>query len=255
MRRLVIRPGAIGDCIVSLPAIEHLEPSEIWAPAQNLPLVRHIAPAVALSLTGLDLLELDGQSDMAAQRLQRFDEIISWYGSAREEFRDVVTQLPFRFFPALPGNEGSEHSVDFYAKQVGLAPGAIPCLPWRAEKKGFVVIHPFSGSRKKNWPLEQFREAARSLPLPGEWCAGPEEVLDEARRFDDLGALGEWLATAALFIGNDSGISHLAAACGVPTVAVFTETNPAVWAPRGEKVTVLWRPAVSEVVQAATRLL
>ena len=47
------------------------------------------------------------------------------------------------------------------------------------------------------------------------------------------------LARCRAFVGNDSGVSHLAAALGVPTVALFGPTRPEHWAPRGERVRVL----------------
>jgi ADP-heptose:LPS heptosyltransferase len=74
------------------------------------------------------------------------------------------------------------------------------------------------------------------------WCAGPEEDLPGAVRIEDLYELGCWLRRARLYIGNDSGISHLAAAVGTPVVAMFGPTDPAVWAPRGEHVTVIRAP-------------
>lgn len=104
------------------------------------------------------------------------------------------------------------------------------------------MIHPFSGSPGKNWPLDSFRQVAALLEangLPVQWCAGPDEPLDNAVRFDDLGSLAAWLATADVFIGNDSGISHLAAACGAPVVAIFGPTDPRIWAPRGEHVQIM----------------
>ena len=58
-------------------------------------------------------------------------------------------------------------------------------------------------------------------------------------RFQNLDELACWLASARVYIGNDSGITHLAAAVGVPVVAVFGPTDPIVWAPRGERVRVV----------------
>jgi ADP-heptose:LPS heptosyltransferase len=48
--------------------------------------------------------------------------------------------------------------------------------------------------------------------------------------------LAGWLRSARVYIGNDSGITHLAAAAGAPVVAIFGPTDPAVWAPRGDRV-------------------
>lgn len=252
-RRLILRPGAIGDTIVSLPALESLrtESTEIWAPSANLPLLHHLGTTRSLVSTGIDALRLAPE---LLGRLSGFDDIVSWYGSARHDFREQVVGLPFRFFPALPGADPDLHAVDYYLRQVGAPLGGVPRLPMRAETAGFAVIHPFSGGKGKNWPLMRFQEVARRLPMPVRWCAGPEEVLDSAARFDDLGGLLRWLATAAVYLGNDSGISHLAAAVGVPVVAVFGPTNPAVWAPRGERVEIAgwdWQPEkVADLVTA-----
>jgi ADP-heptose:LPS heptosyltransferase len=255
VRRLVIRPGAIGDCIVSLPAIEALRPAEIWAPSANLPLLSHLAPTRSIATTGLDLLEIEGQDSRARRQLASFDEIVSWYGTARPEFRAAVEDLPFRFHAALPDVSG-RHAVDFYLRQVGAPLGATPHLPWRWRPRGFAAIHPFSGSPRKNWPLDHFRRLAASLPLRVEWCAGPVEPLEPARRFDSLDLLAGWLATASLYVGNDSGISHLAAACGVPVLAIFQgASDPAVWAPRGVRAVWLDRPSVEEAVRACNQLI
>ena len=106
---------------------------------------------------------------------------------------------------------------------------------------GFAVIHPFSGSAKKCWPLDRYRELARRLEvhMPVRWCAGPEETLPDAVRIDDLYELACWLATARVYIGNDSGITHLAAAVGTPVVALFGPTDPRIWAPRGDRVRIV----------------
>jgi ADP-heptose:LPS heptosyltransferase len=63
------------------------------------------------------------------------------------------------------------------------------------------------------------------------------------------------LSGAALYLGNDSGITHLAAACGVRTMAIFRASDPRVWAPRGTGVRVLVRPEATEVMEACRELL
>lgn len=132
------------------------------------------------------------------------------------------------------------HAADFFLQQAGGAGTAVPRIECGPEqRRDVIVIHPFSGSARKNWPLEKYREVATQLPLPVEWCAGPEEPLEGAVRIDNLGELARWLAGARLYIGNDSGITHLAAAVGTPVIAVFISTDPAVWAPRGPHVQVM----------------
>lgn len=237
MKTLLIRPGAIGDCIVSLPALEFLrtEYTEVWVRSVNQPLVRFADHVDSIAATGLDLVGIQ-TPQRTMERLAQFDRIISWYGTNHEEFRAAVRGLPFTFHPPLP-KDGALHAVDFYAAQVGAPPGLTPRIPvGEVARRETIVIHPFSGSPRKNWPLGRYRELAAALPYPVEWTAGPEEPLAEATRFDDLFELARWLAGARGYIGNDSGVSHLAAAVGVPVVALFRESNSAVWSPRPSHV-------------------
>ena len=140
------------------------------------------------------------------------------------------------------------HAVDFYLEQVrtlgpcesdGIPRIRCPRETEEVEAENFAVIHPFSGSARKNWPLENFGQLARRLgiAMPVYWCYGPNDPPgDEAVRIENLYELACWLAKASLFVGNDSGITHLAAAVGTPVLALFGPTDPAVWAPRGPDV-------------------
>jgi len=236
MRRLLIRPGAIGDCIMSLPALEAARAAytEVWAPRVVLPLIRFADRTRAIADTGLDLVGV--VENASVPPLETFDSIYSWYGTNRPEFRDAVRHLPFKFFPALP-------------------PGTldIPSIPLPyAPQADFAVIHPFASSPKKTWPLKNFRALAARLDPPVKWCAGPEEPLDDAVRIENLYDLGRWLATARVYIGNDSGIAHLAAAVGTPVIAIFLSTDPRIWAPRGPHVAVLRNPTVDEAWKSAS---
>jgi len=234
-KRLLIRPGAIGDVILSLPALEaaRADYTEVWAPRPMLPLIRFADRTRALADTTLDLLGVvDGAS---VPDLERFDSIYSWYGSNRPEFRAAVQHLPFTFFPALPPPaEGIPHI-------------AVPVAP----VENFAIIHPFASSVQKRWPLENFGEVAAQLGLPVAWCAGPEESLEKAVKMHDLYDLACWIAKARVYIGNDSGIAHLAAAVGAPVVAIFLASDPRVWAPRGLRVRILENPTAADVVAAA----
>lgn len=115
-----------------------------------------------------------------------------------------------------------------------------------------IVFAPGSGSRKKCWPAADFRsladQAARAGWLPV--CAlGPveRETFTETERagigrnmaiLDGLSVidLAACLSVARAYVGNDSGVSHLAAAAGARVVAVFGPTDPAVWRPLGRTV-------------------
>lgn len=115
----------------------------------------------------------------------------------------------------------------------------------------FAVVHPGSGGTAKLWPLESFLEIARRLAdsgIPGVFVTGEAEErpaiagrLKEAalphgwtwaRRPPLLGLAG-LLAEAPLYLGNDSGITHLAAACGARVTALFLEENTPAWEPYG----------------------
>lgn len=243
MRCLLIRPGGIGDSILSLPALECLKTgyTEVWVRADVAPLIRFADCVRSIASTGLDLLGLPEIEPPAGllERLRSFDSIVSWYGSNRDEFRARVVELglPFQFLAALPAPGERIHTADFFLKQAGCNGIAIPRIECpRAPQSDSSVIHPFSGSPRKNWPMDRFRELAKRLAFPVRWCAGPEEQLEGAVRIANLYELAGWLASARLYIGNDSGITHLAAAAGAPVIAIFGPTDPAVWAPRGNRV-------------------
>ena len=267
MRRLLVRPGAIGDCLTCFPAMEYLRTdyTEVWIPSALVSIVQFADRVRALPDTGLDLLgvvESDPPASLT-KMLASFDSIVSWYGSNRPEFREAALRLNgnWRFLSALPGAGDSIHAIDFFARQAGAPAGLAPHFRVsKAPARDAVIIHPFSGSRRKNWPLRQFEELARRLKLPVEWTAGPEDELAQARRFNDLRLLVEWIAGARLFIGNDSGITHLAAAAGVPTIALFSASDPRVWAPRGKNVALVHGVSmaaieVDDVLRAISRLL
>jgi len=96
--------------------------------------------------------------------------------------------------------------------------------------------------------LSYFQEIAQAFIERGvhvAWSTGPaEEGFDLPRGSVVLPTTGlveraRILASARLYIGNDSGITHLAAAVGCPTVAIFGPTDPTIWGPQGEKTTVV----------------
>ncbi len=267
MRRLILRPGAIGDCIVSLPALEHLvtDYTEVWISSAVVPLIRFADEVKSLAASGIELF---GVGDLPAlenliTKLRSFDHIVSWYGSNRPEFKAAIRALsiPCDFHAALPPPDYRCYAGEFFADQVGAKPKLTPRIPIApTSQRSAVVIQPFSGSARKSWPLSSFEELARSLTVPVEWCIGPEEQFPDASKIDNLATLAKWISGSCLYIGNDSGITHLAAAVGVPVLALFGPTSPTVWAPRGENVTVLHRDPLARlsfetVLESANRLL
>jgi ADP-heptose:LPS heptosyltransferase len=139
----------------------------------------------------------------------------------------------------------------------------------RALPPGFLALHPGSGAPAKTWPPDRFYALAAALSADRPWLLvrGPAESTVPAPRgavvADELPlrVLGAMLARAGLFVGNDSGVSHLAAAAGAPTLALFGPTTPEVWSPLGPRVATLRAPkgamteiSVEEVVAEAARL-
>ena len=138
--------------------------------------------------------------------------------------------------PRIHPNESDREAASNFLKMTGREP--------------LVAIHPGSGSEKKNWPAEKFGALARWLAdelaaqlliVRGEAdarAAGKlRELLGErpitmaqGLKLVELAAV---LERCVLFLGNDSGITHLAAAVGIPTVAVFGAASLPIWEPLG----------------------
>lgn len=124
------------------------------------------------------------------------------------------------------------------------------------ELKGrYAVLHPFASTPEKTWPSERFCEVARYLKL---WnieplfVAGPQDDVSALAPHTVLqGTLTQTkalLSKASVFIGNDSGPAHLAAAFGVPSIVLFSTTNPAIWGPwRTESETIVAKDGIREV--------
>ena len=207
------------------------------------------------------------------------DLLVSVKGSRSKWWDDLAggphtRRIEIEAFPP----EGERRPVgDFIAAQAvaaGLeAPGPPACPLGEAEKRWAgawlvergiegarpVVIHPGSGSNAKNWPRERFADLAGRLSGEGEAviliegeaeteaAAGPggegRWAVAGIVRDAGLPELAALLSRCGAFIGNDSGVSHLAALLGLPAAVIFGPTDPALWAPLGKTV---------EIVRAAT---
>jgi ADP-heptose:LPS heptosyltransferase len=124
------------------------------------------------------------------------------------------------------------------------------------ERSKAIILHPGSGSKRKVWPLERFLSLSKILRdrLDSRILIilGPAEGSEVERVFEGMDPqtfiqvkglsllqLASVMEGCRFFIGNDSGISHMASALGIPTMALFGPTDPMVWSPRGEKVWVV----------------
>lgn len=250
MRRLIIRPGAIGDTILGLPAMEHLRAAytEVWVRSDTIPLIRFADRVRSIASTGLDLLGIEDVEPPPglAATLGSFREIVSWYGAGRPEFRAALGSFckNVRFLDALPPPGCRMHAADFFLAQVGGTGQAAPRIDTgEVERRDAIVFHPFSGGERKTWPMERFLELERLIGGV-EWAARENWV-----RFENLLELARWLAEARLYVGNDSGITHLAAAAGARVIALFGPTDPELWGPRG-RVRILRARSMEEITPA-----
>lgn len=122
------------------------------------------------------------------------------------------------------------------------------------EGQRILAIHPGSGSSAKNWDPKKFARVAdwsgercKVLLISGPAQDGVEEVRRAMKKTSPLVAdnlplihLAAVLRASTAYLGNDSGITHLAASLGLPTVALFGPTNPAIWGPKGPRVHIIY---------------
>lgn len=260
-RVLLIRRGGLGDTLLTAPLLRAL---------------RRRWPGAALHLAGTrehcDVLRELGLVDAAlsAEDLwlwqpDRARALLAGYGLVLGDEVALVDRPLF----VTRVDAGVPFGLQL-VRQAGLRPrwpaDAAP-LSQPLPSAGAHVLAPGSGGANKCWPPSRWIELAGRLQSAGrrvEVVVGPVELeRDDPRRWrwpDGASFIVEptpWalalrLRSAARFYGNDSGVTHLAAALGVPTVAVFVATDPAVWAPVGAHVVVVGdgrgAPSVSAVL-------
>jgi ADP-heptose:LPS heptosyltransferase len=193
-------------------------------------------------------------------------------GSRCERFVREFSRLSAargRIFPFRAG-AGRHHQAEYYVSCIA-RDGCDTPLPniapnheadaWSAEfwarhgldNRGVLMLGPGSGGRKKNWPVEHFCVVADWWRAAVNGAVGVfiGPVEEEQGGFQPLARgcvllrnltlaqVAALLRRSALYLGNDSGITHLAAAIDVPTVALFGPSDPQRWRPRGKRVTVL----------------
>lgn len=295
---VVCRAGALGDFLLTLPVFQALR--QMW-PAAWLEVVA-TSPAVVfaraaglvdatVSLEGAGWARWFAPLDMVTaadhERWSRPDVVLTYLHDPDGIFAENLRRAGARRVIAHTPLVQRKHAIDHFLEPLvafGYAPTgneyARLDLPaeWRSAGRRrlaefgrpALILHPGSGSRTKNWPLENFLRLAGSLQqaavgrpafLLGEAETGLESCLRTSGGLPVLTGLSlrevaELLLACDGYVGNDSGITHLAAALGVRVVGIFGATDAAVWAPRGPHVRIVSAGAdmrgatVSAVVEA-----
>lgn len=208
--------------------------------------------------------------------LEQFERIYVFGGSGQEVLVNNMRSMlasDVRRIACVPNTTG-EHVVDFQLRQLGLPlPSVLPRLFLLPEdfdqadrflelyevsivNQPLVAVHPGSGGSRKNWPVAHFaafmsvmqqRTGCTFLVISGPADTAPvQQLMNQAApipvivvRELALPVLAAVLGRCRLLVGNDSGITHIAAAMGTGTLAFFGSTDQAVWGPRGERVCIM----------------
>jgi ADP-heptose:LPS heptosyltransferase len=272
---LVVRGGAIGDFILTLPVLSALRRQFAEARLEvlgyphiaRLALLGGLADAVhsieARPLAGF-FAPGGGLDPALADYFARFALVVSYLYDPDGVFRDNVGRCSRAQFIAGPHRPDESRGV--HATEVFLEPlqrlaifdaDPVPRLPVaRPAGSGggvLLALHPGSGSEKKNWPEDRWRELLVRLGRETDWdflvvggeAEGPRlerlaaQIPPDRRQLArslPLPELAGRLAACSAFIGHDSGITHLAAALGLPGLALWGDTLAAVWRPRSDGI-------------------
>lgn len=283
---LVIRGGALGDFLLTLPILRALRRSSPGRRVELLcaarwaalaPLLTQVDAPRRLEDPGLARFFVPGAplDDSWREYFASFTTVVSYLYDPDDYFHDHlrrcgITTIVRGPFKPLENGEHATMQLAQALKKLGLDlhPPDWQPVPWPGDAPSAdplrLAVHPGSGSPRKNWGTDNWRALIRTLhqetgahflivsgeaeePLIDEfthWLTADGIPFTSARNLP-LIELAAQLATCRLFLGHDTGPAHLAAALGLPCVLVFGPTNPAVWAPLGEHVTVCRHPSFS----------
>lgn len=296
---LVIRGGAIGDFILTLPAIAALRERfpQAHLEVMGYPHIAQLAlvggwvdavrPIEARALAGF--FARNGElAEELRDYFSEFDLILSYLYDPDRIFEGNVRRCtPAQF---IAGPHRPDERAGVHATRVFLQPLErlaifdadpvprlrLPATPRTGQSP--LALHPGSGSERKNWPLARWSDLLRYLLrtsgrpfllVGGEAEAdrlqdlaalAPPSRLEVCRSLP-LGDLARKLKGCAGFVGHDSGITHLAAAVGLPVVALWPDTPEAIWQPQGQRVRLVRSPRgirslpVEEVIGAVDAML
>jgi heptosyltransferase-3 len=280
-RFLILRGGAIGDFMMTLPALEALR--RRW-PACHIEVLGYphiaslaraggLADAVqSLDKASVALLFVPEQPlpTELALFIRSFDVIINYLYDPDDSVRASLERAGARqvlgITPRLGGVPAARHFMKpleelavfpeeepyprLVLKPEGVARGRERLAAWDGR---VVVVHPGSGSETKNWPLAGFVRVAERVKARGfapVFSFGEADV-ELRRSFDrlktgfgvlppaDLIGLAETFAASCGYLGNDSGVTHVAAAVGIPVTVLFGPSDPGLWASRAPVVRVV----------------
>lgn len=305
VRFLILRGGAIGDFIATLPAIQALRDQwpDAYIEVLGYPHIANLALAAGLvdHVDSLDRAEaarffsrIPEFSDRQREHIRSFDLVISYLhdrdGLVRHNILSLGAKQVIYGSPLVEEGHAVDHLLKPLETLAIYAAGSRPKLelsePLRGQGRAWLVahgaekepvaLHPGSGSPKKNWPAERFAELAGRLAAAGR---SPVFILGEADAAEgellrakqpgvpvlsdaSLVEVASVLSACRGYVGNDSGITHLAAALGLPVVALFGPSDAARWAPRGERARTLEAPggdlskiAVENVLEALGEMM
>jgi lipopolysaccharide export system permease protein len=266
MRILFITSGSIGDVIISTGLLAHL--------ADTYPSARF---TIAVGPAAAPLLEAFPQLDrLIVIRKQPWNKhwLKLWSELTPESFdlaidlrSSAITYLIRARKRVIFRNHNKLQSKAEQLANLLNLPSPPPTRLWAGEAAvrnaealvphpSFIVIAPKTNSAAKDWPIERFAELAGRLCVPGSQFVIlasaaqqasiqplvktlPEsQVIDLAGR-TDLPTAYALLKRAQLFIGNDSGLLHMAAAAGIPSIGIYGPSNDKTYAPRGPHVTII----------------
>jgi lipopolysaccharide heptosyltransferase III len=270
-RIAVIRLRSLGDCVLTTPAVALLKQ---FRPDLRVTVV--VEPRFA------PVFEGNPDIDQIHDGFTRADLAINFHGGPRSIALTLASRFrsgfahhrgSFLYSHRIPraqeilGVERRVHTAEHLASAMfwlGVPQTEIPRARLSAnppkERGNYAVIHPFASAPDKTWPASRFVEVAKRLSgLEPVFLAGPG---DDTARFagfrvlknEPLARVKSLISGAALFIGNDSGPAHIAAAFGVPVVVIFGASDPVAWAPwrtEAHVLTGLDRVSVDDVLSAA----